>query len=155
MAETREQQFLTGVAWVVEHYRDSVREDLEAIPEARLWERPVPGMTSPANLALHLTGNLRHFFGHLLYGSDYARDRDREFAPEPWAEKADLLAMWDEACVETRTEVLASDPQALGRPAPVGAPLGGTEVQTYMLRLVTHLTYHAGQIHLLRRLLAP
>ena len=155
MAERQELEFLSIVADLVERYRVSVREDLEAVPEARLWERPIPETVSPANLTLHLVGNLRHFFGHLLYGSGYARDRDREFASEPWASKADVLAMWDEACVETQTAVLAMEPRALVGPAPVEGWPGGATVQAYMLRLLTHLTYHAGQIRLLRRLLAP
>ena len=155
MAESREQEFLNIVGELVERYRVSVREDLEAVPEARLWERPIPGAVSPGNLALHLTGNLRHFFGHLLYGSDYVRERDREFAAEPWASKADVLAMWDEACVETQTAMLTMDPRALGGAAPGEGWPGGATVQAYILRLLTHLTYHAGQIRLLRRLLAP
>lgn len=155
MVESQEQEFLNAVAELVERYRVSVREDLEAVPEARLWERPVPGAVSPGNLALHLVGNLRHFFGHLLYGSDYARERDREFVAEPWSSKADVLAMWDEACVETQTAVLTMDPRALGGPAPAEGWPGGATVQAYILRLLAHLTYHAGQIRLLRRLLAP
>ena len=155
MAESQDQIFLTVVADFVERYHASVREDLEAIPEARLWERPVPEVSSPANLALHLVGNLRHFFGHMLCGSDYTRDRDREFAAEPWASKAEILAMWDEALVETRTAVLTLDPKVLGSAAPIEKFPGGANVQGFILRLLTHLTYHAGQIRLLRRLIAP
>jgi hypothetical protein len=145
---------LSDAADLVERYRDSVRGDLEAIPEPGFWSRPVPNMVSPANLALHLTGNLRHFVGHLLAGTDYERDREREFEAEPWAGKGRVLTMWDEACVETRTALLALDPRTLDDPAPLDTFPGGVPVHAYLIRLLGHLTYHAGQIRALRRLLA-
>jgi len=146
---------LADAAELIERYRDSVRSDLDAIPESRFWERPVPGMVSPANLALHLTGNLRHFIGHELAGTDYRRERDREFESEPRVGKDRVLAMWDEACVETRTALLALDPRTLGDPAPVETFPGGGPVHTFLVRLLGHLTYHAGQIRAFRRLLSP
>jgi hypothetical protein len=63
--------------------------------------------------------------------------------------------MWDEACVETRTAVLTMDPRTLGNAAPIEKWPGGATVQGFILRLLSHLTYHAGQIRLMRRLLEP
>ncbi len=145
-------EYLSDLAELVERHRTAVREDLEALPESALWERPVAGMTSAANLVLHLTGNLRHFIGHLLAGSGYLRDRDREFADGPGTSRERVLELWDEACVETRTALLALDPRILDRPAPVDTPPGGVPVHIYLLRLAAHLAYHAGQIHMLRRM---
>jgi hypothetical protein len=45
-----------------------------------LWQAPAGAPNSAGNLALHLAGNLRHFIGATLGGSDYKRDRDAEFA---------------------------------------------------------------------------
>jgi hypothetical protein len=146
---------MAGAVDLVERYRVSVREDLEAIPEDRLWECPVTGQVSPANLALHLTGNLRHFFGHHLGGSDYRRDRDREFVGTRYAAKDEILAGWETACAETRNALLALDGPALEAPAPVDRYPGDAPVHTLVLRLLTHLTYHAGQIRSARRILAP
>jgi hypothetical protein len=147
-------KFLGDAGDILERYRLSVREDLEAVPESRIWERPVPDMVSPANLALHLAGNLRHFFGHLLAGSDFARDREREFRADRREAKAEVLRLWDEACVEARATLLALEPRRLGEAAPVDGWPGGGNVRAYVLRLLTHLTYHAGQVRALRRLLA-
>lgn len=154
MTEMTEGGLLADAADMVERYRNSVRADLEAIPESGIWNRPIPEMVSPANLALHLTGNLRHFIGHLLAGSDYERQRDREFEAGSWAGKGRVLEMWDEACVETRTALLAFDPRGLNDAAPVDTFPGGGPVHAYLVRLLGHLTYHAGQIRALRRLLA-
>src|SRR5437870_12899107 len=48
--------------------------------EADLWKKPGDVPNSAGNLCLHLTGNLQHFFGTVLGGTDYVRDRDAEFS---------------------------------------------------------------------------
>jgi hypothetical protein len=48
--------------------------------ETSIWV-VLPGLSNSAgNLALHVAGNLQHFLGHVLGGTDYIRDRDQEFA---------------------------------------------------------------------------
>jgi len=142
---------LDAAAGAVEQYHESVREDLAAIPEAFLWERPVPGQVSAANLVLHLTGNLRHFFGHLWGGSDYRRERDLEFADESRPAQAEILSRWQEACRETAAVLRGVNVEVLDRPAPVDRFPGGGPGHVYLLRLLQHLSYHAGQIRSLRR----
>lgn len=146
--------FAADAVALVEAYRVSVRNDFEAIPKARIWERPVAGQVSPANLVLHLTGNLRHFFGHLLGGSDYRRDRDREFQAEPSATREEILAGWERACAETCAVLRTLEDRDLDGPAPVDRFPGGAPVRTMVLRLLGHLTYHAGQIRTHYRMMA-
>jgi hypothetical protein len=138
--------FLSDADAQIEQYHASVRRDLLGIPEERIWDRPVPGQVSPANMVLHLTGNLKHFFGHLLGDSDYERDRDREFLHEPTRNREEILTAWDEACHETRTVLSSLTAAALDHEAPVTHYPGGVPVHTYILRLLTHLAYHAGQV---------
>jgi hypothetical protein len=146
---------LDAAAGCVEQYHEQVREDLEAIPEAFLWERPVPGQVSAANLVLHLTGNLRHFFGHLWGGTSYRRERELEFQDGDRPERDDLLSRWDEACLETAGLFRGVDEGVLDRPAPVDRYPGGASGHVYLLRLLQHLSYHAGQIRSLRRRFEP
>jgi len=147
--------FLQDAMRTVETYRKSIRADFGGIPEARMWERPVPGQVSAANLVLHLTGNLRHFFGHELGGSGYRRERDREFEDRSGPGQKEILEAWDAACAET-VEVLGGlDPGRLTHPAPAGSFRDDPPVHRYIVHLITHLTYHAGQIRSLYRMLAP
>jgi hypothetical protein len=148
-------EFLEDAAQCVEQYHASVEEDLRSIPEAALWERPVPGQVSAANLVLHLTGNLRHFFGHLWGGTGYVRERDGEFADEVRPGKDEILSRWDEACRETAAVFRRVDEEVLDRPAPVDRYPGGAPGRTYLLRLLLHLSYHGGQIRSLRRRYEP
>ena len=55
--------------------------EVSAYPsDAHLWQE-MPGITNTGgNLALHLAGNVRHFFGAVLGASGWVRDREREFA---------------------------------------------------------------------------
>jgi len=144
-------EFLEDAAQSVEQFHVSVAEDLKAIPELALWERPVPGQVSAANLVLHLTGNLRHFFGHLWGGSAFVRERDGEFADEERPGKEEVLSRWEEACRETAAVLRGVEEAVLDRPAPVDRYPGGAPGRTYLLRLLQHLSYHGGQIRSLRR----
>ena len=138
--------FLEDAATLLEGYGESVKADFEKIPPPRVWERPVPGQVSPANLVLHLTGNLRHFFGHLLGDSGFQRDRDREFVEEPWADAGTIARGWESAAQETAAVLRGLEEKSLDRPAPVETYPGGVPVRMYVLRLLAHLAYHSGQI---------
>jgi uncharacterized damage-inducible protein DinB len=138
--------FLNDTADLVEQYRASILADFEAIPEEKIWERPIPGQVSSANMMLHLIGNIRHFFGHLLDGSDYERNRDREFLDEPYATKAEIIEAWQKACEETKSVLSGLDEKKLATDAPVNRFPGGAPVRMFVLRLLAHLAYHAGQI---------
>jgi GTPase Era involved in 16S rRNA processing len=48
--------------------------------EADLWKTGGEIPNSAGNLCQHLIGNLNHFFGAVLGGTDYVRDRDAEFS---------------------------------------------------------------------------
>jgi len=47
--------------------------------EDDLWNKKKGISNTAGNLALHITGNLQHFIGHVLGKSDYQRNREAEF----------------------------------------------------------------------------
>jgi hypothetical protein len=74
-----------------------LRTEIESYSnEADLWKTSEGISNSGGNLCQHLTGNLQHFFGAVLGGTGYARNRDAEFASKGTT-KADLLADIDVA----------------------------------------------------------
>ena len=146
--------------------RDSLRyvlvRDLKALDaqiaaypdDESLW-KTAPGITNSAgNLALHLTGNLRHFFGAVFGSTGYVRDRAAEFATKGMS-RAQLR--------EEVTQAIADVEKALGRIGEkelAGAyplPIQDRRVSTpeFLVHLAVHLTYHLGQIDYHRRLLTP
>ena len=73
----------TGEIYTVHYLREleKLAGELRAYKsEADIWKLSGYIKNSGGNLALHLCGNLRHYFGHIFGGTDYVRKRDDEFA---------------------------------------------------------------------------
>src|SRR5262245_5840208 len=131
----------------------ALRRELEAYPSAEALWRLEPGITNPGgNLALHLTGNLRHFIGAVLGGSGYVRNRDAEFNRRD-PSRGELLAEVDAAIVDVERGLAKVSDADLAKPFP--QPVAGVTVSTgdFLIHLAGHLTYHLGQLDYHRRLL--
>ena len=128
--------------------------ELVATSEADLW-RSARGVTnSVGTLSLHMCGNLMHFVGSLLGGTDYVRDREAEFG-DRGLERDDLLRRVE----ETRTmlaSVLPGLPEGILLRTMPGVPprFQGCSVAFFLAHLSSHLAYHLGQVNYLRRILA-
>lgn len=133
---------------------DKLREEIEAFSdEADLWKTTGEITNSAGNLCQHLTGNLQHFFGAVLGGTGYVRDRDAEFASKEQA-RADLLRDIDAARTSVRStlEKLSDDDFSKTYPIEVfGHPM---TTAYFLTHLATHFNYHLGQINYHRRMLA-
>lgn len=120
--------------------------------EASIW-RTAPGVTnSVGNLTLHVCGNLQHFIGRHLGGTDYVRDRDAEFSRRLVPREALLAELRHTGEVVRRALAGVTDEQ-LSRPFPevVGGATMGTGL--FLTHLVSHLGFHLGQAGYLRRML--
>ena len=120
--------------------------------ENALWKTSDGISNSAGNLCLHLTGNLKHFFGAVIGGTGYFRDRDAEFANKN-VSKSEMLADID----ATRNVVLSTlaglTEEDLDKPYPIevfGQPM---TTGYFVTHLATHFNYHLGQINYHRRLL--
>ena len=130
-----------------------LRTEIESYSnEGDLWKTSEGISNSGGNLCQHLTGNLQHFFGAVLGGTGYVRDRDAEFASKGTT-KADLLTDIDaaEKSVKETLEKLSDEDFAKTYPIEVfGQPM---TTGYFLTHLATHLNYHLGQINYHRRLL--
>ena len=131
-----------------------LRSEIEAYPnEADIWKTG-GDITNPAgNLCLHLNGNLQHFFGAVLGGTDYVRNRDAEFSSKN-VSRHELLAGIDStrSVVKTTLEKMTDEDFAAVYPIEVfGGPI---TTGFFLTHLATHLNWHLGQINYHRRLLA-
>ncbi|MGE0354344.1 MAG: DinB family protein [Gemmatimonadales bacterium] len=128
-----------------------LRREVEAYPiEGQLWAQP-PGIPNAAGtLALHCAGNLRHYVGARLGGTDYLRDRPAEFNRRDVPRK-EILAEIDAAAADVGSalERLTEVDLTLDFPEVVG----GVRVATgeFLVHLAGHLLYHVGQIDYHRR----
>lgn len=130
----------------------ALRREVEAYQdEADLW-RAAPGITNTAGtLALHLTGNLQHYFGACLGHTGYVRDRPAEFSRRGVA-RAELIREIEAARDAVTAGLRSLDSSRMAAAFP--ETIADAEVTTaeYLVHLTTHFAYHLGQIDYHRRL---
>ena len=119
--------------------------------EADLW-KTTGEITNPGGtLCLHIAGNLRHFFGSVLGGTDYVRDRDAEFALRD-VPRSELLAEIDAALADVKVTLAKLADEDFDKTYPLevfGKPM---KTGYFLTHLTTHLNYHLGQVNYHRRL---
>ncbi len=143
--------FVAALRAVILRDLAAVRREIEAYPDdASPWAEH-GGMANPGgNLAMHLAGNLEHFIGRVLGGSDYVRDRDREFAGRDRS-RAEIVAALDSASAAVARTLDGLDDEALLAVYP--QDFGGRRLTTgvFLTQLAVHLAYHLGQLDAHRR----
>ena len=120
--------------------------------EESLWETDKNISNSGGNLCLHLVGNLNTYIGAELGKTGYIRQRDLEFSLKniPKAELlgkvASLIKIVDSTLGKLSEEDLKKEypTEALGYKMSTGY---------FLIHLLSHLSYHLGQINYHRRLL--
>lgn len=130
----------------------TLARQIEAYADERdLWQVP-PGIANSAGtLALHLTGNVQHYLGAVFGGTGYRRDRNREFADRN-VSRAELLREVEAARAAVRAASdCAAEEQLAGDFREV---VGGMRVNAgeYLVHLISHFTYHLGQVDYHRRI---
>jgi hypothetical protein len=130
----------------------SLRQEIEAYPtDADLW-RVVPGISNPGGtLALHLAGNLQHFVGRILGGTDYVRNRDLEFSARGLS-KAEVVAKINEAVSTVEQTFRRLDAAALESEYPEAVAKVRLNTGDFLIHLASHLAYHLGQVDYHRRI---
>ena len=119
--------------------------------EADLWKMTGEISNSAGNLTLHLFGNLNHFIGAVLGGSDYVRNRDAEFS-EAGVSREQLLAEIDKTITVVTATLKKLTDEDFAKLYPIevfGRPM---TTEFFLVHLATHLTYHLGQINYHRRI---
>jgi uncharacterized damage-inducible protein DinB len=129
----------------------SLSAQLDAYPDEQDIWRSVPGATNSAGtLALHLAGNLQHYFGTRLGRSGYVRDRVAEFDTRDLT-RAELLRRVEDARLAVQKALQVATDESLELDYP--EELGGVTLSTgqFLVHLAGHLSYHLGQLDYHRR----
>ncbi len=140
---------------LIEFYENDLRKVIAEINayqnEEDLWILDGQISNSAGNLALHLIGNINHFFGAVLGGTGYQRERDLEFSSRN-VTRQDIVKRLKQSIVVLRETLsnLSDEAFTSDYPGEFGKDVQKTEtVAVYML---SHLNYHLGQINYHRRL---
>lgn len=120
--------------------------------EENLWVISARINNSGGNLCLHLLGNLQHYIGHILGGTDYLRDRPSEFSRKNVPR--DEMIGEIERTRKIVTETIAALPMlSLAEMYPEKVFENETSTEFFLIHLQGHLNYHLGQVNYHRRLL--
>ena len=120
--------------------------------EKSLWEIK-DGITNPAgNLALHLIGNLNHFIGKTLVGTDFVRNRDEEFSLKN-VPQAKLISDINEVKDTIKNTLSNLSQEDLQKDFPIKIRDEVFSTETMLVYLLAHLNYHLGQVNYLRRMI--
>ncbi|MCP5063656.1 MAG: DUF1572 domain-containing protein [Ignavibacteriae bacterium] len=120
--------------------------------ESDLWITAGDVNNSPGNLCLHICGNLKHFIGHVLGGTDFIRERAKEFSLKDIPQK-ELLINCDETLSIIRSTLKDVNEEVFQRNYPINVFKEEMTTEFFLMHLTTHLNYHLGQINYHRRLL--
>lgn len=121
--------------------------------ESKLWA-VAPGISnSGGNLALHLIGNLNHFIGSVLGNTGYVRNRDAEFALKD-IPRTTIVANIDNTIEVVKAALKGLTNAQLEEIYPEDKWKDPVTVHFLLLHLLTHLSYHLGQINYHRRLVS-
>ncbi len=120
--------------------------------EKKMWLIENQISNSGGNLCLHLIGNLNHFIGATLGNSGYIRQRDLEFSSKdvPRATLIEKIDVTIQVIVPVLNQLTQEQLEA-DFPLEKHGQIVTTEYM--LLHLLTHLSYHLGQINYHRRLL--
>jgi len=121
-------------------------KEIEAYPnEDDLWLKVNGVKNSAGSLALHLVGNLNHFVGHIMGGTDYVRDREFEFSGTAISRR-DILHKIDTTIQMINEVVPKLSDEHLQKPFEFDF-IGERSTLFYLFQFTTHLSYHLGQIN--------
>jgi hypothetical protein len=143
---------LPSVIAILDRDLRALRREIEAYPdEDSLWVNPAGLANSAGTLALHLAGNVQHYLGAQLGATGYVRDRPAEFARRR-VPRSEIVQQ-----IEAARASLAAAESRLGESAlPDDFPevIGNLRLETgeYLIHLVSHFTFHLGQIDYHRRM---
>ncbi|QNK61573.1 DUF1572 family protein [Pedobacter sp. PAMC26386] len=130
-----------------------VTDELEKYPDDNsLWE-VLPGTTnSGGNLMQHLIGNLKTFVGNPFGHINYERNRNAEFNARQFT-KEELITEFNQLSEIIINAISSLTDKNLNDAYPEELKIvnEGQTIEYMLIHLLTHLSYHAGQINYHRR----
>jgi len=145
--------FTESILAIIDRDLKKLEDEIKLYPtEESLWKISGTTKNPGGNLCLHLCGNLQHYIGAVLGGSDYVRNRDHEFAARNIPRELLILEI-NKAKTAVRAALEKLDPIVLDKEYPERVFNYSMTTSYFLIHLASHLGYHLGQVNYLRRLL--
>ena len=120
--------------------------------EENLWKVEGNIVNSSGNLCLHLVGNLNTFIGKELGNTGYIRNRESEFSLKN-IPRHELVRKIDDTIEVVNKTLDNLDESSLKNEYPIIVFEEKTTIEYLLVHLVTHLSYHLGQVNYHRRMI--
>lgn len=152
MPATPQETWLNESRKTVRGYREMIDSVVSQLSDEELNARPAPGFNSVAIVLRHLGGNLKSRWTGFLTsdGEKEDRNRDQEFQDWP-GDRESLMNFFDEGWSALESVLAGLNEEDCSQ----SVLIRGEEhsVPQAILRSLTHVSYHVGQIMLVARLL--
>lgn len=145
------QGWLDAVTETVASYRRMIDAAVEQLTDSELHTRPTPEMNSVATILRHLGGNLQSRWTDFLSTDGEKPDRNRESEFQDWdGDRASLIAHFDTGWQALTSAILQINSSNIDQPVFIRGERH--TIPQALIRSVTHLTYHVGQITMIARM---
>jgi uncharacterized damage-inducible protein DinB len=129
---------------LMKEYLPKIEACLDQLTDEEIWWRAHETNNSVGNLVLHLGGNIRQWVCHHLGGSEFRREREKEFSQRALIHKADLLSYLRSAVHDTDAVLERFPAENLHAVYTIqNYSVTGLEA---ILHITEHFSYHVGQI---------
>lgn len=139
--------------YLAEEYIVKIRHSVAALPDGALWHRANDDSNSIGNLLAHLAGNIQQWVVEGIGGSNFSRDRAREFSRRDDGTAGKLLADLEAAVMDSDSVLARLSVEDLGRSCRIQGR--DTTVLTAIYHVVEHFAMHTGQIVMIAKAHAP
>jgi hypothetical protein len=120
--------------------------------EKVIWKIDGHIANTAGNLVLHLVGNLNTYIGSVIGKTNYVRNREQEFSLKD-IPRHDLIQKLNDTIDVVERSLEKITPSSLMEEYPVQVFEKKTSTEYMLVHLVTHLSYHLGQVNYHRRFL--
>ena len=131
--------------------RDQVHHWVDPLTQEQVWKQPFAHGNTVGHLLLHMTGNLNYYIGARVAGTDYVRDRDREFTEPEHRPKTEMLAAFDRVISLVIETIEKQSGEDWVKPYSAVRESESKEQFAIFLRCAGHAYHHVGQLIYLSR----
>ncbi|MBK7160077.1 MAG: DinB family protein [Ignavibacteria bacterium] len=134
------------------NFLNSLKDEISLYKDpGKIWLLSGSISNTPGNLCLHICGNLNHFFGAVIGNTGYIRERDQEFSKRNLS-REELFGAIDETKIMIGKIFDDLTQDDINKIYPINKFGENVTYGFIFSRLVSHLSYHLGQINYHRRL---
>ena len=134
------------------NFLNSLKDEISLYKDPEnIWLLSGSISNTPGNLCLHICGNLNHFFGTVIGNTGYIRERDQEFSKRNLS-REELFGAIEETKIMIGKIFDDLTQDDINKIYPINKFGENVTYGFIFSRLVSHLSYHLGQINYHRRL---